>query len=298
MSGILLTYKTKALHSLFSEKRLLLFIAVILISALTLFAQLPNGTICSQEYFDLVIGNLEDESLEILDTINPELDVNFSLEVFVIRDETGATNFTYQTLNNNLDIVNAYFHDIGLHFGIGNYTEVPEYAYSNIHDPEITEEMLVKYTVTKKINLFLVDEILLNNIPCYGYTFLPVDTIQNHVFIRKEYLYGNNLSVLLGNFFGLMHTYETVGGAEFVDGSNCDSAGDVICDTYADPGTLFNDMENCKYTGKDIDPKGEFYLPTVSNVMSDSPDHCKCGFSMEQYRRMKFYYKKFRQYLR
>ena len=42
----------------------------------------------------------------------------------------------------------------------------------------------------------------------------------------------------MGHFFGLLHTHgysNTVKTDEFVDGSNCNEAGDYFCDTPADP---------------------------------------------------------------
>ncbi|MGD2035671.1 MAG: hypothetical protein PVF73_11475, partial [Bacteroidales bacterium] len=216
----------------------------------SLSAQLSNGTLTTQEYFDLVISNLGNEASEVVDTVSPELNVVLPLEVFIVKDENGELNFDSEMLNANLDFVNGYFENIGLTFITGTVTEVPEYAYGTINDMEETTELETKYAKQDKINLFLVEEINLNNIPCYGYTFYPADTLRNVLFIRKDHVYGNCLSTLLGNYFGLLHTYDTIGEIEYVDGTNCNSSGDVICDTYADPGGLY-DLVNgkCQYQG-------------------------------------------------
>jgi hypothetical protein len=247
----------------------------------------------------MVLANLNDESLEIIDTVSPELDVNMKLEVFVVLDDQGESNFENETLVSNLSIVNTFFKKIGIAYTIGNITVVPEYEYAILNNDIEIAELDVKYSKQKRMNLFLVDKIEINADSSYGYTTYPLDTIHNNIFIRKDYLFGNNLTALLGSFFGLLNTYESIGGQEFVDGSNCLLAGDVICDTYADPGGLpvyIND--NCQYLGSTMDPNGEYYLPTVANIMSDSPDNCKCIFTLEQYRRMKYYFKNFRNYLK
>jgi hypothetical protein len=102
----------------------------------------------------------------------------------------------------------------------------------------------------------------------------------------------------MGTFFGLLFTHETLGGAEYVSGSNCASTGDYICDTYADPRLMGLVDKYCHYQGTMRDSEGKFYIPSVANIMSESPDDCKCIFTDEQYRRMKYYLFNLRDYLR
>ena len=293
------TYLIQFIKSIIKNRVMHLVLVLNTLFIVQVAAQPTNGTITTQEYFDEVITNHDDEKLENVDTISPELDVNLTLAVFIIKDADGNLNFERATLEDNLNIVNGYFKNIGIQFKTGSITEVPEYAYSIITDQDYTEELEVKYAVNNKINLFIVEEISHNDILFYGYTFYPTDTIRNNIFITKEQVFGNNLSALFGNFFGLMHTHDSIGSFEFVNGSNCEAAGDVICDTWADPGKLYFSVDQyCQYKGAKIDPNGDPYIPKVTNIMSDSPDNCKCLFSLEQYPRMKYYYKKYRQYLR
>lgn len=261
----------------------------------TIYAQLPNGTITTLDYFTEVIANLPAEQLENVDTLSPELDVQIMIEVFVVMNESGESEFASSILNDNMDIVNSFFSKIGIQFMLGNIAEIPEYSFNKIDSIEDVNALETRYALPNKINLFLVNEIELDDTPSYGFTYDPIDSIHNVIFMRKDYVFGHNLCALLGSYFGLMQTHEKVGGQEFVDGSNCSVAGDIICDTWADPGFLFLGMnDNCQYLGGGIDPKGDTYLPTVTNIMSDSPDECKCIFTLEQYQRMKFYYKYFR----
>jgi len=290
--------KSVSYSTFFIRMFIMSFISLVSLSSSFLYAQLPNGTLVNQDYFDLVIANIDGENLEIVDTVSPELDVNLKLEVFVVMDDQGEVNFENETLISNLSIVNNFFRKIGLGFEIGNITVVPEYEYS-IRNGEIeVAELEAKYCIQRRLNLFLVNEITVNGNLAYGYTSYPIDTIHNNIFIRKDYLYGNNLTALFGSFFGLLNTYESFGGQEFVNGSNCLLAGDVICDTYADPGGLqISTNDKCQYLSGSQDPNGENYLPSVTNIMSDSPDNCKCLFTLEQYRRMKYYFKNYRKYL-
>ncbi|MEO8066553.1 MAG: hypothetical protein ABI599_02555 [Flavobacteriales bacterium] len=77
----------------------------------------------------------------------------------------------------------------------------------------------------------------------------------------------------VGHALGLMHTHDTVFGAELVDGSNCTTAGDLICDTPAEPDLSqpgLVDPWTCTYIGTITDGNGDPYTPMPTNVMSYS----------------------------
>ena len=55
---------------------------------------------------------------------------------------------------------------------------------------------------------------------------------------------------------------------EFADGSNCDDAGDYLCDTPADYNLGYlEDPEDCNYTGPCMDPQGDPMDPQEDNFM-------------------------------
>jgi hypothetical protein len=109
---------------------------------------------------------------------------------------------------------------------------------------------------------------------------------------------GKYILKLMGHFFGLLSTDETLSGKEWVNGNNCDTTGDLICDTYADPGLFNNITDSCTYELSKSDPLGDFYIPTAANYMSESLDKCKCIFTEQQLKRMSFYLRKYRGYLK
>ena len=93
----------------------------------------------------------------------------------------------------------------------------------------------------------------------------------------------------LGHYFGLRHTFEVeAAGVELVNGENCATAGDLICDTPADPfeeGSLiqYTDPEDpCRFIWRGRDENGQFYVPHTGNVMSYYADVCACGFTHDQ----------------
>lgn len=100
----------------------------------------------------------------------------------------------------------------------------------------------------------------------------------------------------MGHFFGLYHTWEADQTAvERADGSNCSTAGDLICDTPADvDGSQYaSAFVNCNYTGASFShPDDGKLFPTVHNIMSYwSNDECACHFTPGQVQVMlKAYY--------
>ncbi len=94
----------------------------------------------------------------------------------------------------------------------------------------------------------------------------------------------------IGHYFDLLHTHETANGTECPDGSNCGSAGDLVCDTPADP-TLGTGNVNtsCNYTGSSTiycNFAFRSYNPDPENIMSYSRKTCRTVFSAGQRTRM------------
>jgi hypothetical protein len=263
-----------------------------------LSAQGINGSQPGPGYIAQIILNRTTEQQVLVDTLDPQLNVTLTIRPFVVKSEDGLSHFIPATLDLGVTRANQYFSNIGIQFITEELQSIPEYEYATITHRDSTVEMEVKYAGKDYINLFLVDSIIFNGLPYYGYTFFPNDTIHSAIFLCKAIASGTYLTTLLGNFFGLLNTHETGGGIEYVDRSNCNNAGDYICDTWADPGLYGTVGDECLYAGTFRDPNGDFYIPSVANLMSESNDMCKCVFSLEQYQRMMFYYINYRNYLR
>ncbi|MDG2424257.1 MAG: M43 family zinc metalloprotease [Phycisphaerales bacterium] len=93
----------------------------------------------------------------------------------------------------------------------------------------------------------------------------------------------------VGHYFNLFHTFETAIGVECVDGSNCDDAGDQVCDTAADFGRYCDNGSTavdgqCNLTCTDQDPCGSGlpYDPPIKNLMSYTTQRCTDHFTPNQ----------------
>jgi len=100
-----------------------------------------------------------------------------------------------------------------------------------------------------------------------------------------------SLSHEIGHYFGLLHPHRGYKGnkchQEAVSrtrkykgciarhGIICESSGDKLCDTPAEPNLLKSVNKECEYTGDFVDNWGEKYKPHVNNIMS-YPAYRKC----------------------
>jgi Pregnancy-associated plasma protein-A len=82
---------------------------------------------------------------------------------------------------------------------------------------------------------------------------------------------GRTTSHEVGHCLGLLHTFEPNNGFENINGSNCATVGDQVCDTPSDPwarGACFA-RSGCNYTGNCVDANGASnFSPPYNNIMS------------------------------
>jgi hypothetical protein len=157
-----------------------------------------------------------------------------------------------------------------------------DYIRQAVNEKDIT----TRYYQPHTINLYLVSQLTdKNNRTTCAYTYYPSEK-KDMIFIAKNCLSGILLIEQLGHFFNLYHTHETAFGQELVDESNCSIAGDLCCDTHAQPDLSGKVTLDCQYTSSVKDLNGQLYTPSVKNYMSAAPQDCRCFFSKEQYIRM------------
>jgi PKD repeat protein len=108
----------------------------------------------------------------------------------------------------------------------------------------------------------------------------------------------NTLTHELGHFFGLSHTMDD-NRTELVNGSNCQSAADNLCDTPADPGLNNRVDADCVYRNTSLkDALGQAYHPLTNNIMSSSPRSCRNAFTPQQIEIMRWGVKTKQSYLK
>ena len=107
--------------------------------------------------------------------------------------------------------------------------------------------------------------------------------------VHKDYALTGVLSHEMGHCLNLYHTHELQFGQELPNGSNCKTAGDLVCDTPADPNlsSFGDDLVNCSFSSGSITVNGITYYPDTKNLMSYTAPECMQRFSDGQIERMK-----------
>jgi len=126
-------------------------------------------------------------------------------------------------------------------------------------------------------------------VPLCGISSFTFSSVQGIVVRNSCTSAGGNLSTTaheVGHYLDLFHTHETALGVECPDGSNCLTAGDLLCDTPADPGLgSHNVTTGCVYVGNEPIPcigSPDEYDPDTHNIMSFSRDACQDQFTGDQ----------------
>jgi hypothetical protein len=100
------------------------------------------------------------------------------------------------------------------------------------------------------------------------------------------------LSHEIGHVLGLFHTHHPSFCLELVNGTNCTSCGDLVCDTRATPNLFidpdnFSDVINCVFNSGPTDSNGDLYDPQTDNIMAYTLIPCMQLFTPDQGQRMR-----------
>jgi hypothetical protein len=219
-------------------------------------------------------------------------------QIHLIQASNGSSNLTLAEIYAEIDSVNHFYANAGLVFieciapQIINDDYYYEFDYT-LHNADV----LNQFYTNNIVNMYFANTVTSSSgAALCGYSQFPPS--EDYVVMAANCATnGSTLAHELGHLFGLPHTH---GGSsdELVDGSNCATEGDFICDTPADP-TLSNTIvnSNCIYTGTATDANGMPYAPDPNNIMSYSRKNCRDYFSPMQYATIYSTYSDYRNYL-
>ena len=172
----------------------------------------------------------------------------------------------------------------------------------------------------RALNIWILGDASTSNNTSEGIVLGYYDPVFDWVVVNKNFVNGNGYTLIheLGHFFSLLHPFHGWGdeGAppydasyegkpapltapdpgysrdpiltEYADGSNCEVAGDMICDTPADY-LYFTEINHaaCRYDRPMLDPRGERLNPDPSLIMGYFLDNCMDHFTEDQVNLMK-----------
>lgn len=141
--------------------------------------------------------------------------------------------------------------------------------------------------VPNTINIYAVEAVSYEGGAIGGISSFTSSSVQGIVMRNSHIGVADNRSTVpheIGHYFNLYHTHETAFGRECAHGGNCASAGDLLCDTPADPVLGTDNVSSaCVYFGMLQDSCGGQYNPDTGNHMSYSVRTCRDHFSQQQY---------------
>jgi hypothetical protein len=227
------------------------------------------------------------------------LNKTLSIHFIIVTDSLNVTGVTPAAINAAVTSLNNWYKPICMSFQNCTIDTVYSYKYNTWSQIKHDAEFRVLYCKENIINIVLVTTII-NPGGAAGYAPLgnSASPGPHHdlIVLTKANIASKVFPHEMGHFFGLYHTFETSLGVEFVNESNCTTAGDLLCDTPADinPAPVSN---TCTWTGTNRDPNNDLYTPLLGNIMSYHNPVCPQNFTTDQYNRIIFCYQNFRNYL-
>lgn len=235
------------------------------------------------------LGNEEEDLLGDMRTI--------PIVAHIIRraNETGGISET--SINNAISTANSFYNNINMELEVCEFRFIDDddifYHTFSTEDDSIGNSNasynvlnVISRNVSRKINIYFAQN------SSTSWTYRPsLDNKRQHILLKNSHVTnGITVSHEIGHWFDLVHTHFNLD--ELVDGSNCSTHGDFVCDTPADPNLSGRTDSSCNYTGGSsiVDANGDTYNPDPSNLMSHASRSCRNRFSEGQYCRMQSAY--------
>lgn len=204
--------------------------------------------------------------------------VPVAYHVIVKNDGTGATSL--KTIFASHCQLNLSYDTANIGFYIHSIDTIWDSNLWDLQDQNASDNAFSTYNISNVCNIYIS-----GNLPgLCGFATLPYTAPRGGGVFMSGGCMGpgtKTLSHETGHFFGLLHTFDSFFGVEYVNGTNCSTAGDRFCDTPAD---FIDYRAPCPYTGDSTDPNGDLYKTVIdpSLLMSYFYDDCVYRFSPMQ----------------
>ncbi len=257
------------------------------------------GTVATTEslaYFKSIKPQLKKYEQEYLNLITNRNSSSASIssvpiKAHIVRTSASTGGISVSDLNDAIANMNAFYANAFMEFyiceGINYIDDDDFYAFETNDEGNLT----APNNVAGLINIYFTDYIenSASGGSLCGYAYGPGGS--DIILMKNDCATnGSTLPHEVGHFFSLIHTHGPSNSFltdELVDGSNCNSKGDQICDTPADPLLSTTNVNlSCVYTGTDTDANSDLFAPDPTNVMSYSRKECRVNFSTQQYARI------------
>ena len=210
--------------------------------------------------------------------------INIPMKAYIVRQSNGSGGISVCDLQEAINVANVQYSSTRYNIVVSELVYIDNDVYYNIDSDQEAQSMYESNNDQTSMNVYFV-----NYAEGYcGWAYLPGSSRRYVVMKNSCALNTSTLAHEIGHYLGLSHTHAY--GDELVDGSNCATAGDRICDTPADPNLSGNVTSDCQYIGTERDANGQLYMPDPLNLMSYSRKACRDIFTPGQAAMMDYYY--------
>lgn len=212
----------------------------------------------------------------------------------IVRATNGTGGFDPNQLSSLTTRLNKDYNKYGILFSYKGFEYIDDSQFYNM-DASLGSTIFYKNRQADAVDVYLVN----SYIPASGEVAISgcAQYLPSTALLCVNAAALGILSHEMGHCLGLFHTHrganygpspETGGTTceEMINGSNCNSCGDYMCDTPASPNLQYFSNSNCQYTGS-FTQNGQPFNPSVNNIMSYAPDNCRTVFSQQQVYAMK-----------
>lgn len=249
--------------------------------------------------FDLVLPLQAEDASKNKDSGIPVI-------AFIIRKKSGNNGISDEDLRKSLDNANKFYEAVKIKFDLCEIKyvdndDIYNHNFSSTSDNNDTAG--ASYTildvenrnVKNKLNIYFVPK----SNTSWAWRPNKNKKKQHLIMFNVQAKNKSTLAHELGHWLDLMHTHGPNDRTEeLVDGSNCNSKGDRVCDTPADPklSGLVNsrcvfDIEKAKLSNRYKDVNDSIFKPDTRNVMAYTHKPCRSRFTLGQINRMHAAYK-------
>jgi PKD repeat protein len=256
-----------------------------------------------------LIRYYENEFYQLKETKTSTALTSIPVKVHIITNDDGSGGIDISDVISELNEVNTYFENSFVEFYVCD--EVNYINSSSLYDfdSDTQQDLLFSNHQENILNVYFVNDISFGSGGACGYTYLPGNTNQYYDAVVMDNdcttsQSGTTLTHEMGHHLNLIHTHGPQNGTltdELVIGTNCSVAGDLLCDTPADPQLGYSNVNdvNCLYSESGpptTDAQGNLFDPDTSNIMSYAPQECTNTITDQQYARMYAGYHAFKNY--
>ncbi len=208
------------------------------------------------------------------------------VQIYHIFDSNSGSKLSPTEINTGLNILNDHFKNSDVRFELcESVINIDNPNYKILYITENLEELMNEHFNEDVINIYLAPSVVRGIIPICGTASFPDESNSKRRLVVSHSCFNNTSTFAheMGHYYGLLHTHTRLNGEELVNRSNCQHAGDKLCDTAADPKLSSSIVkENCLYIGNERDQNNDLYLPDPHNLMSYSRKHCRDTMTPQQ----------------